>query len=1091
MLTTTDKYQVKPDYYSTKQECVQSNSRRFNTNPRYKYFTQTHFTAGDPDQFIRYKDSSNGKVCTQNISLSENKFNDVEIPVRWNKYNNINANAVMNTFWYMFNKFKKGIFVKIKNGQLAVFLPFSKKDFVNEWFHLIKIDPKYQNLHGFIKYITQIEGRRHNPRQINNRIDTWFGNNCLVRYEYPIHEGDTNNTHMRDMFRTLCQERKVPDIEFFVNRRDFPVIKRDGTEAYEEMFGDNLPLLSHNYDKYAPILSMVTTKDNADIPIPTGEDWARIGSQEGKFFPRGCKDFLEGLDPVPWKDRKETAVFRGGSTGCGVTINTNIRLKLAYISQNQPREQVPLLDAGITNWNVRPRKLKNERYLQTIDVKKLPFGLVDKLTPQQQTQYKYLINVDGHVSAFRLSLELKMGSCILLADSKYKMWYRNCLRPYVHYVPVNADLSNLIEQIRWCRANDEKCQKIAENAKRFHDKYLLKDGALDYLQKLLVDLKRETGVYLYNYKTPFDLQLEREMKKIDLYYPSNKTIQIYKIPSSARTYGLLQGVEWMINATNDKSNFINFATKGDSVFKGSRVSVDKYELAGFSFVVKSTSEEDKIPEIIHETFVGRKCINDLCKYVPNFVYTFGKFNDSKNSNVVLEHVIGPTLMEYINSSNFKMDEYLFILAQISLALQVAQQRCGFVHYDLAPWNIIIQRLPSPVLFDYVVGDNKVYRVKTTLIPVIIDFGQSHVIYEGVHYGGTINTYKTSTIQDIVSILMTSIHIVLKRNLSKRDLAVLVQLANFISGTKYRRRPFSFAERDGIKKLRNFLDQKKKYSDLLFSNKYELEQRSPLDLVHYLMANFHGMSIKVGSTYKFNLNKGNARQVFDFIVSGTQQKRIQSYTDVFKRVRQCELPKTDNTIIVYYIIQSIRSNLDSVYNSMIRFLNSENISPVPMINIYTDTIKHLNKQYESLLNSSKMQGIKYNDVFDRLIQAPYDQNTFLEPNKVSSLLDDQKKQNDISMYKDIILYTLLYQGEFQLPPNVKEFYQKEYKNILSINTLYMKNNTANVKTLKTVSREVYSTDKTELSKKLAETNPEDDCNTSSEYIKLYNKILKKI
>ena len=70
------------------------------------------------------------------------------------------------------------------------------------------------------------------------------------------------------------------DIEFFVNRRDFPVIKRNSTEPYDDMFGHNHPLISHQYDQYSPILSMVTTDEHADITIPTGEDWSRIRSKD-------------------------------------------------------------------------------------------------------------------------------------------------------------------------------------------------------------------------------------------------------------------------------------------------------------------------------------------------------------------------------------------------------------------------------------------------------------------------------------------------------------------------------------------------------------------------------------------------------------------------------------------------------------------------------------------------------------------------------------------------------------------------------------------------------------------------------------------
>ena len=52
-------------------------------------------------------------------------------------------------------------------------------------------------------------------------MNKWYSNNCLVRFEYPPSEGDSGVSQMKDMFSSLCNTRKIPDIEFFVNRRDF------------------------------------------------------------------------------------------------------------------------------------------------------------------------------------------------------------------------------------------------------------------------------------------------------------------------------------------------------------------------------------------------------------------------------------------------------------------------------------------------------------------------------------------------------------------------------------------------------------------------------------------------------------------------------------------------------------------------------------------------------------------------------------------------------------------------------------------------------------------------------------------------------
>ena len=85
-----------------------------------------------------------------------------------------------------------------------------------------------------------------------------------------------------------------------------------------------------------------------------------------------------------------------------------------------------------------------------------------------------------------------------------------------------------------------------------------------------------------------------------------------------------------------------------------------------------------------------------------------------------------------------------------MALEVAQNKCALVHYDVTPWNIVLQRLDEPIRIDYTL-EKKVYRVKTNLIPVIIDYGKSSVIVEQEHHG-FINMFEFSPMQDIITLL---------------------------------------------------------------------------------------------------------------------------------------------------------------------------------------------------------------------------------------------------------------------------------------------------------------------------------------------------
>jgi serine/threonine protein kinase len=830
------------------------------------------------------------------------------------------------------------------------------------------------------------------------------------------------------MFRVLTEERELPDLEFFVNRRDFPLLKRDGTEPYSNMFNSTeFPLVSHKYEKYCPILSMVTTDSFADIPIPTGDDWSRVCQREKKYFPDTCNRSFEIKAPE-WEKRKPIAMFRGSSTGCGTTIETNMRLKLAYMSfkGEKDKDGLPLLDAGITGWNLRPRKLMDSDYLQTIDIKALPFSLAKKMTPQEQAEYKYVINVDGHVSAFRLSLELEAGMCVLLVDSDYKMWYRSLLKPYVHYIPVKRDLSDLLEQIRWCKENDAKCKKISEEAEKFARKYLSKDGMLDYLQKLLFDLKKVTGTYIYNQKSIIDIQREEELIVVNKYdYPNiNKSVKDLTSIPKGRSYSLLKGVEWMVNLILDKDKFENVAKKSKDILKNERTNVEEWEIKGYKVVRKTSINVE------HEVFVAKKCTNELLKMIPNFGYVFGKYDN----HVVMEKINGNNLFDYIKSPEFKMEDYIFILLQVALTLHIAQKMHGFVHNDVAPWNIIIQKLPKLVPFDYPVSHNKVYRVKTQLIPVLIDMGRSHIISDNQHYGVT-NIFSTSTIQDILQLLLTSIYEISNFPLIKKDTDDLIMVANFIAGNKYREKKFST-----LGDIKYFMNKNKKYSQIINSDKYDLEEKTPLMFVEYILEHSeYKFNIQEIDKVDYSMNRGNPRQVFEYMFSSTMDDKVNSFLDVFRRIYECDF-KVTNKFFSYYTLYMLEDTISSVKDKLLEFLKENKMDTKKYLTVYDKAIKKL-EQHKENIDELEAVNIKYEVPLVNVER--YDEDIFTDPKRLLSVVEtsEMKGTLDICNYKDIIEGMMLNKkAMFTLP---WDEYEDNFKNILDINSVKLKTEIANV------------------------------------------------
>jgi len=1048
MSTTTSQFQTKPDYFNSIEDCNKSFHNKQQTNLRYRNFTQTHFTAGDEEQFQHYRYDKNGDLDQPTVSLEENIFKDYENEY-WDGYKDLEATNVLETFRYLFNKFKKGIFVKIVNNKLKVFLPFSNVNFVNEWSHNIKIDPKYGNLYDFIKYTNELEGRTFNKNNVNDFTNTWYGNNCLVRYEYPIRESDTNIPNIKNILEELCLNRKIPDIEFFVNRRDFPLLTKNGSEPYFHLWNSlEYPLISHKYEKYVPILSMSKMENYADIMIPSHEDWGRVQVKENKFFCKSHINFEYDFNSN-WESKKSIAVFRGSSTGYGLDIETNQRLKVAYLSTIYDT----YIDAGITKWNTRPRKFMDNMYLQTIDVDKLPFGLVNKLTPLEQSNYKYIIHIEGHVSAFRLSYELNMNSVILLVDSDWKLWYSDMLKPYVHYIPVKKDLSDLIDIIKWCRNNDGTCKEIVNNAKKFYNKYLTKTGIFDFMQKLFVDLKKHTGTYLYNSIKPIDLQLKEEysiISKLSIKNTSKTVNENSILPNIKRSYGFLKGIHNAINTLSDTEK--QLLPYDEKIFHNKLGTIDKKDFLGFKLAVKNTKDDSKKKEHIHETFIGLTCINELLKDIPNFVYNFGKYEYENSINVMTEHIEGQTFQEYINSESFCVTEYIFILLQICLVLSIAQKKFCFVHNDLTPWNIIIKKLKEPITIDYLINYKKIIRVKTNIVPILIDYGKSHVIYDNTHYG-FINMYKFSSVTDILSLLITSIYqIITEKQLNKNDFNYILKLANFMANTTYRKEYFT-----NSKDLKKFLYNMKKYSNLITENKHELESQTPIDLFNYIRKNIrYKYDICGTNEYISFMNYGNANQILDFITSDNREDRLQSYINFFDKLKTEGnfVSNNNNLLLTYYTANSLYENIKSVGDQMISYAKTEVLYTEKYANIISNMLKFIENSYKSKINRLKIQDIPKIKIADPKPLQNYNEDIFLCPDKVQKLLSIYKF-NDVTIYKHILEFLLCTNNNFKLKESEREWCFKNLDRLLSLDDVHLKVYNANNNTIRKITKIIYT------------------------------------
>ncbi len=465
--------------FNTKDECEKTT---YQSNPKYKSFKQVVYTCGDKadlkNHLIYPRKKSKTKSTINQIPQTQLNLISTVSKLFANPPYQITSReqAFRNSLKYLFFKIKFGIYVQIKSNKLTMFVPFNNQNFKNNWSDLIKLPPN----------ITWDQYNKQKAKAIESKFINWEPDstkweidNCVLDTRKSRNYKLINASYYIDMLEQTLQHYKVADVEFFISHRDFPVLKSDYTQPYDHLYSSSNEPLEPKYSnkQFLPICGMSGSDGFQDIMLPTVDDW-EIGSQ--KIFYGMCRDQYKGFEDqieTKWSKKIDKVIFRGATTDCGYDDKTSARYLAHKLSV---QGDIPELDAGITKLWFNDIQLANSSlsYPQRLTtVKPIPFA--------QMSKYKYILNIDGSVTAFRLSAELAFGSVILKVDSKYKIWYLHLLEPWVHYIPIKSDLSDLKEKIHWCKSNQSACEEIASNARKFYFQHISKQSMMDYVQQTL------------------------------------------------------------------------------------------------------------------------------------------------------------------------------------------------------------------------------------------------------------------------------------------------------------------------------------------------------------------------------------------------------------------------------------------------------------------------------------------------------------------------------------------------------------------------------------------------------------------------------
>jgi hypothetical protein len=184
---------------------------------------------------------------------------------------------------------------------------------------------------------------------------------------------------------------------------------------------------------------------------------------DDNFFEQGVTNYFCNETFPTWKDRSSQLCWRGGCSGPNREESLRIRF-VDKIYKNNSDTNVRL-----SHWWKKDMIIPNEYF-------------ADRIHYSEFFYYKIFFIIDGAVIASNHMYGFASGSVPFLISNS-KCWFSHLIIPYVHYIPVDYDLSNLFEQIEWVKNNDEKAEIIAKNAVAFAATYFTAEYQQRYVKE--------------------------------------------------------------------------------------------------------------------------------------------------------------------------------------------------------------------------------------------------------------------------------------------------------------------------------------------------------------------------------------------------------------------------------------------------------------------------------------------------------------------------------------------------------------------------------------------------------------------------------
>jgi Glycosyl transferase family 90 len=228
-------------------------------------------------------------------------------------------------------------------------------------------------------------------------------------------------------------------------------------------------------------------------PIPHGQAIISIVSNYARHF-KPLNDVNDA--DISWEKKLDMAVYRGALTGRnkakqnskGLKFCSSVpRCNLVYQTGNSS-----LVDAKLVPY--RDFKYPMSDPLNGVAM----FG--SSMTMAEMLQYKAIIMLEGNDVSSGLKWALFSNSVVLTQTPTCTSWaMEELLQPWVHYIPLLDDLSDVEQKVQWILEHDFEAKKIARNGRLWVADLVYHPDSLKE-NELVIDetLKRYRAHFAYN-----------------------------------------------------------------------------------------------------------------------------------------------------------------------------------------------------------------------------------------------------------------------------------------------------------------------------------------------------------------------------------------------------------------------------------------------------------------------------------------------------------------------------------------------------------------------------------------------------------------